>query len=123
MLDALGRRAELDVAAMRDLRSEVLLGETLALVAGKPELRDPAVAALRDHDAAHGTELARTLLCYLDALGDVRTAATALHVHPNTVRHRVRRAGEVGDLDLANPRERLSVHLQLLLAEHVARDG
>jgi DNA-binding PucR family transcriptional regulator len=37
-------------------------------------------------------------------------------VHPNTLRYRVRRAVEVGGLDLTEPRARLMHHLQLLVA-------
>ncbi|PXY31371.1 transcriptional regulator [Prauserella muralis] len=114
VLDAIGERR--DVATIADLRAEVLLGETLNLLEANPELRDPAVDALSAHDAEHSSELVPTLLAYLDALGDVRAAATALHVHPNTVRHRVRRAAAVSGIDLGDPRERLACHLQLLLA-------
>ncbi|SFP71893.1 PucR C-terminal helix-turn-helix domain-containing protein [Amycolatopsis arida] len=104
------------VATIADLRAEVLLGETLALLADRPDLRDPGVAALTAHDAEHGTELAPSLLAYLDALGDVRSAAAAVHVHPNTLRYRVRRAAAVGEIELADPAQRLFCHLQLLLA-------
>ncbi|PXY38199.1 PucR family transcriptional regulator [Prauserella flavalba] len=114
VLDAMG--AARSVASIADLRAEVLLGETLALLEANPGLHDPAVAALLAHDAEHGSELVPTLLAWLDAMGDVRSVAAALHVHPNTVRHRLRRASAVSGIDLGDPRERLSCHLQLLLA-------
>ncbi len=114
VLDAMARTGR-DVATISDLRAEILLDETLSLLAANPELRDPAVSALVAHDAEHGTELVTSLLAYLDALGDVRAAATVLHIHPNTLRHRLRRATEVGGLHLDDPRERLAWHLQLLL--------
>jgi len=116
VLDALARTPETDVATITDRRADVLLGETLKLLEKHPDLRDPAVTALVEHDAAQGTELARSLLAYLDAMGDVRSAAAGLHIHPNTLRHRVRRAAEISGLSLADPRERLCCHLQLLLA-------
>ncbi|MEU3272511.1 helix-turn-helix domain-containing protein [Saccharomonospora sp. NPDC006951] len=104
------------VATISDLRAEVLLGETLSLLHGNPDLRDPAVASLVAHDEERGTELVPTLLAYLDAMGDVGAVAASLHVHPNTVRHRIRRAGQLSGIDIGDPRERLSCHLQLLLA-------
>lgn len=116
VLDVLGHDPATAVATMADLRSEVLLGETLSLLAANPELRDPGVDTLLAHDDAHGTELVTSLLTYLDALGDVRSAAGSLHIHPNTLRHRVKRAGAVGGIDLNDPRQRLFCHLQLLLA-------
>ena len=116
VLDAMARTPSRDVATIADMRGEVLLGETLNLIEAAPDLRDPAVAALVAHDAEHGTELVTSLLVYLDALGDVSSAAAGLHIHPNTLRHRVRRAAVVSGIDLGDPRERLFCHLQLLLA-------
>ncbi|WP_435158037.1 PucR family transcriptional regulator [Amycolatopsis sacchari] len=116
VLDAMARTPERDVATIAELRAEILLDETLTVIEAKPELRDPAVDALVAHDAEHGTELVPSLLAYLDALGDVRAAAGELHIHPNTLRHRIRRATAVGGLHLDDPRERLFCHLQLLLA-------
>lgn len=117
VVDAMERNGTgADVATIADLRTEVLLSETLTMLAGNPDLRDPAVATLRDYDGSHSTELVSSLLAYLDAMGDVRAAATALHVHPNTLRHRIRRATAVSGLDLEEPRARLLAHLQLVLA-------
>ena len=52
----------------------------------------------------------------LDALGDVRTAAARLTVHPNTLRYRLRRASEVAGIDLDDPSARIVHHLHLLRA-------
>ena len=62
-----------------------------------------------------GTDIGRSLLAYLDAFGDVRSAAAGLHVHPNTLRYRVRRACELSGLDLDDPDQRLVAQLQLRL--------
>jgi DNA-binding PucR family transcriptional regulator len=111
VLDALTENADPDVATLAEVRSRVLVGETLALLAERPSLRDPRLTAL----AAHDNHLARSLLAYLDALGDVRTAAARLHVHPNTLRYRVRRAAELTGIDLDDPLVRLFAGLQLRL--------
>lgn len=105
--------ADADVAAIGDLRAEILLDRALGLLA---DLHDPTAADLLDHDAEHGGELARSVLTYLDALGDVRTAARRLTVHPNTLRHRLRRAAEVSGVALDDPSARLVLHLHLLRA-------
>jgi DNA-binding PucR family transcriptional regulator len=109
--------ADADVAAFDDLRAEVLLDQTLAVLRERPDLRDPAVDALVAYDHAHGGELAGSVLAWLDAHGDVRAAARALTVHPNTLRYRVRRAVAVAGLRLGDPRARLVHHLAL----HAAR--
>ncbi|GAA2563940.1 PucR family transcriptional regulator [Pseudonocardia hydrocarbonoxydans] len=111
VLDAMPPGA--DVAALADLRAEILLDEALARLDG---LHDPAAAALLAHDAEHGGDLARSVLAHLDALGDVRTAAAHLTVHPNTLRHRLRRASAVAGLRLDDPSARLVHHLHLLAA-------
>ncbi len=111
---ALGRGSGPRVATLEDMRAEILLGETLQLLAEHDELDDPAVARLRDHDAAHQTSLCESLLAYLQALGDVRAAASALYVHPNTLRHRLRRVASVAGIDLDDPTVRLLCHLRLL---------
>ncbi|MCP2165003.1 PucR family transcriptional regulator [Goodfellowiella coeruleoviolacea] len=116
VLAAMARDVAGDVATLGQVRSQVLLSETLALLAANPEVRDPRLGVLLAHDAEHDSSLAESLLAYLDAFGDVRTAAHRLHVHPNTLRYRVRRAVEVTGLDLDDPRQRLFAQLQLRLS-------
>lgn len=111
-----------DVASIAELRAEIMLDQTLRMLQASPDLLDPAVARVLDYDAAHGTELAGSVLAWLDGLGDVRTAAAALTVHPNTLRYRLRRASEVGGLDLGDPRARLMHHLHLLRARRAPVD-
>jgi DNA-binding PucR family transcriptional regulator len=99
------------VAALPDVRAEVLLGEVLALLADHPAVRDPRLTALTARDP----RLAESVLAYLDAFGDVRAAADRLHVHPNTLRYRLRRAAQTTGLDLDRPEQRLLAMLQLRL--------
>ncbi|XRQ04790.1 helix-turn-helix domain-containing protein [Actinomadura welshii] len=69
--------------------------------------------ALEAHDEAHGTAFLRTLAAWLDHFGDPKGTAQALGVHPNTLRYRLRRMGEVTALDLSSARTRLALRLQL----------
>lgn len=73
---------------------------------------------LRAHDERHGTAFLETLAAWLDHFGDPKGTAQALGVHPNTLRHRLRRMSEVTDLDLASPRTRLALRLQLSALRH-----
>jgi DNA-binding PucR family transcriptional regulator len=91
----------------------VLLGETLALLAANTAVRDPRLTEL----ATENRQLAESVLAWLDAFGDVRAAAERLHVHPNTLRYRVRRAEHLTGLDLGSPEQRLLAMLQLRLPE------
>jgi hypothetical protein len=69
--------------------------------------------ALLDHDRRHGTDYVATLAAWLEQQGDPRRAAARLHVHPNTLRYRLRRLAEVVELDLGCPRARLALQIQL----------
>lgn len=55
VLDIIADRAERRVATIDDVRSEVLLGDTLALLEQHPRLRDPRITALLAYDAEHDT--------------------------------------------------------------------
>jgi DNA-binding PucR family transcriptional regulator len=116
ILDAMvSGQVDAQVADLAQVRAQVLLAETLGLLAAAPAVRDPRLTALLTHDAEHGGQLATSVLAWLDAFGDVREAAAALHIHPNTLRYRVRRAEQLTSLDLSRPEERLLAMLQLRL--------
>lgn len=115
VLDAARREGDLIdvVSTVEQSRTGVLLGEIVGLLADNPVLIDPRVPQLRDYDIAHGTALVPSVRAYLDAFGDVRAASDLLHVHPNTLRYRVRRAQELTGLDLNDQASRLVVALAL----------
>ncbi|HEX3787315.1 MAG TPA: helix-turn-helix domain-containing protein [Pseudonocardiaceae bacterium] len=72
------------------------------------------VPELREHDAANGTDYLRTLYEWLRHLGDPRAASTALGIHPNTLRYRMKRVAELTEADLADPDVRLALLVQLV---------
>lgn len=61
------------------------------------------VGSLLAYDQENDACLLDSLEAYLAALGDVTSAAARLHVHPNTMRYRLRRVAEIGGLDLRDP--------------------
>lgn len=71
------------------------------------------VVVLVAHDSAHGTAYVDTLRAWLAHPGEPQKAARMLHVHPNTLRHRLKRIDELVRLDLANPTQRLALQLQI----------
>lgn len=72
------------------------------------------LAALSAYDARHDTALVEAVDGYLAASGNVLAAAEALHLHPNTIRNRLRRARASCGVDVDDPATRLAlmVHLQ-----------
>ncbi|MEO9327140.1 PucR family transcriptional regulator [Gordonia aurantiaca] len=115
VLDAATLEGELidDVTTIGDSRTGVLLGEIVALLSDNPDLVDPRVNELADLDARTGSEFTVSLRAYLDRFGDVRAAAKDLHVHPNTLRYRIRRIETLTGMDLDDPATRLVVALSL----------
>ncbi|AGB25122.1 hypothetical protein Mycsm_04903 [Mycobacterium sp. JS623] len=125
---AAGARAEVDrvfdsaerhpgaigqVSSLDEARTTVLLDEIVSQVAGQPRLVDPRVRQLREQEPM----LAETLEAYLDGFGDIAAVAQQLHVHPNTVRYRVRRIEKLLSTSLDDPDDRLVLALGLRATE------
>lgn len=113
----------LSVATLQEVRTHILLDKVHDLVRRERRLADPAVRALVDHDRARRTELGRSVLAWLEAGGDVRAAASSLRIHPNTLRYRVRRAGEIFGLRLGTGDDRLATWIQLSVASAPTAPG
>ncbi|MBB5836664.1 PucR family transcriptional regulator [Kribbella italica] len=101
------------VARLADVHVETLLLELRDLIEARGDQPTGPIARLVAYDRDHNTNLVETLRAWLDAFGDVMTAAAAVYVHPNTFRYRLRRLAEVADLDLADPETRFAAMLQL----------
>ncbi|MEF9915431.1 helix-turn-helix domain-containing protein [Streptomyces sp. P5-A9] len=104
-----GRR----VARLADVQVEALLCELRDLVAARGDELTGPIAKLAAYDERRGAHLIETLRAWLDAFGDVGTAASAVHVHPNTFRYRLGRLTEIGGIDLDSPEVRFAAMLQL----------
>lgn len=103
------------VAELADAHTRVLLAQVADELVRRPRLRHPGVVAMAAHDAEHQTAYTASVTAWLDAVGDVTAAARELEIHPNTLRYRLRRAGELFDISLDRPEDRLSVWMQLRL--------
>lgn len=111
VLDSAGRHPGTlaAVTSLAEARTTVLLDEIITTIAADDRLIDPRVRALRADEPA----LAHTLSVFLDRFGDVAATAEELHVHPNTVRYRVRRVEQVLETSLSDPDARLLLALSL----------
>ncbi|WP_433633802.1 PucR family transcriptional regulator [Nocardia sp. CA-120079] len=83
---------------------------------GRVPARGP-VAELRQYDHAFSTHYVVTLQAWLEAQGDPVEAGERLGVHENTVRNRLRKMGDVTNLDLQDPRKRLAMLIELAATE------
>jgi hypothetical protein len=105
------------VAHVDDMTGRLTLIRLADLASGEPDLLRGRASRLADYDREHRSDHVATLRAFLDANGDVRRAAQALLVHPNTLRYRLARLQEAVGLDLDDPDERLVAHLQLRLMD------
>ncbi|WP_410604771.1 PucR family transcriptional regulator [Amycolatopsis sp. lyj-90] len=101
------------LGAFSQLQGEALISELRDLAASRGEAPTGALAKLIRYDRKHGGNLVETLRAWLDAFGDVILAAESVYVHQNTFRYRIRRAAEVGGLDLTDPDQRLRMMIEL----------
>jgi purine catabolism regulator len=67
---------------------------------------------LAEHDRRRSGELVDTLRAYLEE-GEQQAAARRLKVHPNTLRYRLDRIGEITGADLTDPETRLNLAVAL----------
>ncbi|MGC0365576.1 hypothetical protein ABH922_003560 [Rhodococcus sp. 27YEA15] len=101
------------VAGMKETLASVLALHAADIVGGLAHTTP--LAALRRHDIQHGSDLVATAQAFLDHGGDVAHSSAALHVHPNTLRNRIRRCKQMCDVDLGDADTRLILMLQFKL--------
>ncbi|CNF37150.1 DNA-binding protein [Mycobacterium tuberculosis] len=102
-------------ARISDVYATALLLELSDLIAAEAAPPQLPLARLLQYDEEHDTDLIPSLRAWLDAFGDVKTAADAVHVHPSTFRYRLRRVVEISGLDLHDHEQRFAAMLQLRL--------
>jgi sugar diacid utilization regulator/putative methionine-R-sulfoxide reductase with GAF domain len=72
----------------------------VALDGGIRDATVDAVGKLAEYDAQRGAQLLATLEEFLRRHGSISATSEALYVHPNTLRQRLRRIGQLSGLDL-----------------------
>ncbi|MFI5953405.1 PucR family transcriptional regulator [Cryptosporangium sp. NPDC051539] len=100
-------------AAPRPVAAADLLPERV--LAGDTEARRRLVSDVYKPLDSAGPTLVETLSVYLDSGGALEATARILFVHPNTVRYRLRRIGEITTLVPTNPRDAFSLRLALAI--------
>jgi hypothetical protein len=103
-------------------RATVVAGDGVAshllLMAAVPEelrqsFRTRVLGPVLDYDAAHRSELVRTLQAFLRHSGSWTQTAAELHLHVNTLRYRIGRIAELTGRDLSSFPDRVDLYLAL----------
>lgn len=108
------------VAGLADVQVEALMIELRDTVVARGDRPTGPIARLIDYDEQHSSTMCETLWAWLEAFGDVIAASSALYVHPNTFRYRLRRVSEVGGIDLDDADSRFAAMVQLRIVAPVA---
>jgi DNA-binding PucR family transcriptional regulator len=80
--------------------------------------RNLKLERLLAYDRENQGNLIETLETFLDYAGKINQVAQKLHIHPNTLGYRLKRISEVGDIDLNDPNDRISLFLDLKLKKY-----
>jgi Regulator of polyketide synthase expression len=97
---------------------DYLISHMLELCATQTDIQDfchPLAVRIHRHDREHGTDYIRTLYAYLRLGRSIQLAADALHVHRNTMYHRISRLKELFGVDFDD----LGLVLKLLMSMQV----
>lgn len=73
----------------------------------------PAISKLEAYDKQNKTTLLDTLEVFIQADSNINEAAKKLFVHANTLNYRMKRIMKIGEIDLKNPNEKMSLYLDL----------
>jgi hypothetical protein len=103
----------------RDHLPELLVGRSPALA---QQLHELVVAPLTEPTARPSADLVQTLTAFVAADLDRRRAAQRLHIHPNTLDHRLRRIRELTGLRFTAPRD-ITLIVLALSANGLAQGG
>jgi hypothetical protein len=98
------------------MRHDIVLNEIVEVLRARPILVRGLLDRLIAHDRQRDTDYMTTLRIYIDSFGDMRSAAELLHLHPNSLRYRIKRLTEIGGLDLGDPKLRLVLQLLFQMA-------
>ncbi|MFB7372399.1 PucR family transcriptional regulator [Streptomyces sp. NPDC056222] len=100
------------VRGFDDLTSHILTLLPLIPAETRRAFASRLLGPLRDHDSRHRTDLLPTLERFLDCDASWTTCAAQLHLHVNSLRHRIARIEQITGRDLA----RLETRLDFLAA-------
>ena len=73
---------------------------------------------LLEYDAKNNTNLFSTLKVYLDKDANPHETANELHLHVNTIHYRLKRIGEITNINMKDPVSKMSLSLEILLMQY-----
>lgn len=72
---------------------------------------------LKEYDQQHRSDLLTSLKIFLECDSNVHKASQLLHIHINTLNYRLKRIAAIGNVDLRNSNQKMTLYLDLLMDE------
>ena len=79
------------------------------------DYENESLTKLKEYDQKYQNNLVETLEVYLNSDCNVNSAAKALNIHPNTLTYRIKRISEIGEIDLKNVTQKMTLFIDLKL--------
>ncbi|TYR80229.1 PucR family transcriptional regulator [Priestia megaterium] len=73
---------------------------------------------LMEYDVRHNSNLVETLEVFLDSDNNINEAAKVLNVHMNTLSYRLKRIAEIGNINLKDPNQKMTLYLDIKLKKY-----
>lgn len=77
-----------------------------------------SLAKLNEYDLRHNSTLVETLEVFLDSDNNINDAAKVLNVHINTLSYRLKRISEIGDINLKDTNQKITLYLDIKLQKY-----
>lgn len=79
------------------------------------DYENDSLTKLKEYDQKYQNNLVETLEVYLSKDCNVNFAAKILNIHPNTLTYRIKRISEIGEIDLKNITQKMTLFIDLKL--------
>lgn len=104
----------------REIHSYQSLGiykylDVLLEKSGNVHYENYSLKNLQEYDKKNNSDLVETLEVYLNKDSNVHEAAKVLNVHTNTLNYRLKRISEIGEINLKDPNQKITLFLELKL--------
>lgn len=82
------------------------------------QFENHSLKKLTDYDLRHNSNLVETLEVFLNNDNNINEAAKALNVHMNTLSYRLKRISEIGDINLKDVNQKITLYIDIKLMKY-----
>jgi DNA-binding PucR family transcriptional regulator len=82
------------------------------------QFENHSLKKLTDYDLRHNSNLVETLEVFLNNDNNINEAAKELNVHMNTLSYRLKRISEIGDINLKDVNQKMTLYIDIKLMKY-----